>query len=227
MISIVPLAGPDFISDSYCKALIPYKGTYLLPYILNSRNWAPNVMQYIFILFDSLQSRSFYSNFLASWYSGSKCIFISSYTRGAALSALAGISLCSDFTQPLVIDLADIDYSLDSNPANEFYTDNTTGAVVPIFSSTEAHYSYISLSSTGDFIRAAEKKVISDNASAGTYFFRNAHIFISSLSYSLEHEAEDSYNSLFYVCPLMNGVHRLGYKVKTPTSKLICDVKSI
>ena len=57
---IVPLAGPDFIGTSgYVKAMIPFKGDFLLREVLNSRPWAQDVEKYIFILHDNSCVRDF------------------------------------------------------------------------------------------------------------------------------------------------------------------------
>ena len=115
-----------------------------------------------------------------------KIIFLSSHSRGAALTALSGLALISDFELPVVIDLADIVYSSDIDLEKLFAANDSLGGIALTFFSSSPQYSYLSFSSHGDFIAAAEKKVISDHASAGTYFFKNPSTLIKAIAHSID-----------------------------------------
>ena len=87
---VVPLAGPDFIlRGGELKANIKYDGEPLLRGVLNSRPWAKTLASrdYSFVLFDAPETRAFAADTLLDWYPDATVTFISSYTRGAALSA--------------------------------------------------------------------------------------------------------------------------------------------
>ena len=204
---IVPLAGPDFIrSDGTIKALMPYRGTSFLKYTLDSRQWASNVSQYSFVLYDCERSRAFARDCLVPWYPTACLSFISRYSRGAAISALTAMSAFRDFSLPLVVDLADIVYSSNFDYESCFCSDSTIGGIAPVFKSNRACYSYLLCDSSGDLVYAAEKRVISTHASAGTYIFRDSSLFLKACAHALDNEDDQTHLGLFYVCPMLNGV---------------------
>ena len=225
---IVPLAGPDFIrSDGSVKALIPYRGKPLLKYILDSRPWSSLVTNYSFIMLDSFKTRNLVEQHLKDWYPNSSFTFLSSFTRGAALSALAGISTIQDFSKPVIIDLADIYYVCCDNVEELLNNLQKVGAIAFTFNSSNSAYSYLKCDSNGSFLEAAEKSVISNNASAGTYVFKNCSILLSAISHALQNEKTQTYNKLFYVCPLFNGVHAQNEKVILRQVTSVDDIKCL
>ncbi len=213
---IVPLAGPDFVkSDGSIKALTPFAGEPLLRSVLRSRPWASTAKSYTFILQDTDETRAFADKHLRQWFPHAILIFLSATTRGAACTALAGISCCPDPFSPVIIDLADIHYELNLDIVSTFEGSLSCGALALTFQSSNPLYSYLRTDDTGKFVEAAEKKVISRHASAGTYVFRNSNIYLQAMAHAFSNEATQSYNGLFYVCPLFNGVlsHQMDVKL--------------
>lgn len=226
---IVPLAGPDFVSDKgVVKGLLDFKGTPLLQAMLKSRPWSAFVENhnYIFVLMDSLQTRDFALGHLALWYPGCKVVFVSEATRGAAFSALAGMSLIKNMQSPVIVDLADIGYEVSLNPLKSFEENADLGAIALGFTSSSPAYSYLRLGPGDSVISAAEKRVISNCASAGTYLFRTPAVYAGAIAHAICHEDEQTYNGLFYVCPLVNGVVAQQLKVKMVGVNEVVDVKT-
>lgn len=204
---VVPLAGPDFVrKDRSLKAEIDLNGEPLLRRVLNSRPWACHVNEYSFILADGSETRKFARDVLADWYPNSVITFISDYTRGAALSALAGMATSKFVAEPVIVDLADILYSSTLEPITLLQKHANCGGIALIFKSKNPAYSYLRLDSSGSFKEAVEKQVISDNASAGTYIFRDMATYLRALAYCLENQESQTFRDLFFVCPLLNGV---------------------
>lgn len=228
---IVPLAGPDFEhSDGSTKAELLLDGQPLLVRALTSRSWWRRgealSIDCIFVMRDTRSSRSFAQRCLADWFPDAGTVFLSHSTRGAAFSALAGVALC-DPAEVLCVDLADIIYTENFSPREAFGSDPQLGGILPTFHSNSVAYSYAELAEDGRVIRTAEKQVISDHASAGTYFFRHSAIYLAALNHAARHEKEQTYKGSFFLCPLFNGVILSGHDVRTfQTSKLI-DVKQI
>jgi len=223
---IVPLAGPDFVRrDGSIKGLTLFKGEPLLKYILDSRPWALEITGYAFVLHDCTEARWFATQHLELWYPGCSIIYSTTFTRGAALSALAGLSAVDDIHQPLIIDLGDIYYASNLDIRSSLCSSGEIGAIALVFKSTEPHYSYLSCDHNGVFLYAAEKRVVSDNASAGTYIFQNPATFLRSVAFAFENEADEACNNLFYVCPLFNGVLRQGKSVALEPVFAVSDVK--
>ena len=225
MKSIIPLAGPDFILANNVKALTPFNDGFLLKEILDSRPWSKDMINedYIFILQNDPKSLDFSNNYLNDWFPGSNKIFLSDFTRGAAMSCLAGISLVQDFEEVIILDLADIYYECDVDLQS--IMDHETHGLVLTFKSREQQYSYFKFDD-GDFKLAAEKEVISDDASAGTYIFKNISLLLSSLSWSISNFDKLKFNDLLYVAPIFNGLINLSKNVKKYEVSNVIDLKS-
>ena len=225
---VVPLAGPDFIlSGGSLKANIENNGVPLLRRALTSRPWAGTLAthDYSFILIDAPETRAFAAGALVGWYPGASITFISSYTRGAALSTLAGLSTGKDVGEPIIVDLADVLYTSALDPKLVFQSNPDCGGIALTFHADNPRYSYLSLDASGDFENAAEKCIISNNASAGTYIFRDLATYLRALAHNLENEDIQTYQNLFYVCPLFNGVKDLGKRVILESVTNVIDIK--
>ncbi|QNI83919.1 nucleotide-diphospho-sugar transferase [Synechococcus sp. PROS-7-1] len=224
---IVPLAGPDFIrEDGNIKALSSFENQPLLQYVLNSRPWASKVELYTFILYDCSQTRCFVANHLSNWFQNFSIVYITNFSRGAAISALAGISLIRDFNKHIIIDLADIVYKSNVNVEEIFQSNSVIGGIALVFDSRNPQYSYLATDYKGIVTEAVEKVAISNNASAGTYIFRNSATVLNSLAHAIENEASQTYNNLFYVCPLFNGVLAQKKRVVLEHVSKVIDIKN-
>jgi len=225
---IVPLAGPDFtLADGRIKALIPFQGEPLLKYVLDSRPWASKATRYCFALHDCATARKFSYEYLSSWYPGCSIVYLSTISRGAALSALAAVSLVNEFCQPMIIDLADIYYSSSLDIEYALQSQPDAGGIALVFESTNPQYSYLAIDNNGMVIEAAEKKVISNKASAGTYIFDNCSTFLKAIGHAIDNAPSQTHGNLFYVCPLFNGVLSLGRQVALEPVFDVMDIKLI
>lgn len=223
---VVPLAGPDFIMNCRkLKAEILYDGKPLLQRALNSRPWAKSVKDYSFIMIDKPQTRAFATNALADWYPGSSVTFISDYTRGAALSTLAGMATTTHVDKPVIVDLADILYTSTLDPASVFKSNTNCGAIALTFASDSPAYSYLRTDNSGSFEESAEKQVISNHASAGTYIFRDIATYLRALAHNLENHEQLTFRNHFFVCPLFNGVKDQGRNVFLEPVSEVIDIK--
>jgi len=225
---IVPLAGPDFVSPhGAIKALYKIHGRPLLQYALESRPWSKSISNYTFVLHDCEEARIFASDYLNRWYDECSIVYISKFSKGAAISSLAGISLTKEFDQPIVIDLADIIYRSDASIEAILSSNSDIGGVALSFQSNNPQYSYLRCADDNKVIESAEKRLISDQASAGTYIFRDSVIFLRAVAHALENHLDQTHNGLFYVCPLFNGVLAQGKEVILEPVFDIQDIKFI
>ena len=75
----------------------------------------------------------------------------------------------------------------------------------PISRRSDACYSYFTFGPDGSVASAAEKKVISSHASAGTYIFRTAGHFIAAAGRALAKSREElTVSEALFVCPVLN-----------------------
>jgi hypothetical protein len=225
---VVPLAGPDFIRpDGSVKAEIVVQGQPMLRAALGSRPWAPEVPpeRYVFVMADRPEARAFASGPLARWYPGAAQVFLGQYSQGAALSALAGVAMSFADESPLIVDLADILYSSDLRPSAVLSRDPGCGAIALAFQSRSPSYSYLRTGDDGRVVEAAEKRVISTNASAGTYVFADAAVYLTAMAHALRHFDGQQHNGFLYVCPLFNGVLASRYTVALAPVTDVVDIK--
>lgn len=211
MYCIVPLAGPDFYNERYgYKPLCEIEGKPLLEVALMSRCWYKNGEvtndKIIFVIRDN-QMYDKFEIYLKENFCGSKVVKISDYTKGALLSAMAGASLINDFTEPIVVDLIDILYEGDFSPTKIFESDINIGGILPYFNSCNEKYSYLEIVN-GYVTQTVEKKVISNDASAGTYFFKNLNVFLEAVSGSVKFDKIISYNNNLFLCPSYNFIKK-------------------
>ena len=228
---IVPLAGPDFErDDGTVKALLGRDGTPLLRRALESRPWwtAGQVgpADLIFVLRSTEPSQRFAARDLAQWYPGCTVVSLGSVARAAALSALAGLALVADENEPICIDLVDIEYRSTLDPIARLAEVPDAGGIALVFPSDNPVYSYLRTDADGRVVEAAEKRVISQHASAGTYFFVNLATYLVALAHSLAHADTLTHRGLFFVCPLMNGVLAQGRQVVLDAVTDVVDVKA-
>ena len=224
---IVPLAGPDFFEQGQPKALIRYRDHALTQVVLESRPWARHVNVYIFVLFDCAESRILAGKHLIKWFPRSRFVFLSDFTQGAALSALSAVSLMSSVHSNLIVDLADIDYCCDIDVSEFFATFPECAGIVPAFKSVGPEYSYLVCKENSPVVlRAVEKQVVSEFASAGTYIFRDSSAFLEALAWALQQGDSQLCNGLFYVCPIFNGLISAGRTVLRVEATNVVDLKS-
>ncbi len=217
MYCIVPLAGPDFTNPKYgIKPLFKIDGIPLVEKALTSRHWYQNGElkndQIIFVLREVAEAKEA-EDFLKSKFPGCQFVKIADLTKGALLSSLAGASLIKDFTQPIIVDLIDMLYSSTLSPREIFQKDTQIGGILPYFKSDNEKYSYLEIIDN-QVTQAVEKRVISDNASAGTYFFRNFPIFLSAVSDSVKFDKLYAFKNNLFLCPAFNGIVKQSLKIE-------------
>lgn len=230
MICVVPLAGPDFErADGGLKPLIAVEGQPLLRRALESRRWWRSgdlrSEGLVFVLRDSEAGRAFARVHLSAWYPGARILFLSAYTGGAALSALAGVALTAHEDRPVCVDLADILFDDETGAAALFAADARAGGLGLWFEHDSPLYSYFELDEAGLVRRVREKQVISRCASAGVYLFRAPQVYIAAVAHSLAHRETLAHKDLMFVAPTLNGVIEAGWDVHAARVDRVVDLK--
>ena len=213
---VVPLAGGDLLhAERGFRALFPVNGEPLLQCALNRRAWRQGLApsDFVFVLRE-VPGLDGLVTWLQTMWPGCGIVRIPWMTGGAMLTALAGISVLSDDGEPIIVDLADILFSSGETHPTSWFAPRV-GAVVPCFIDDAECYSYLRLEN-GKVVEAAEKRVISDRASAGVYLFRNRSIYVEAAAYSLNNAASQTYKDIHFVCPMVNGVLKFGWEVAAP-----------
>ena len=113
--------------------------------------------------------------------------------NGAVLTCCEGVgTLCDDL--PILFN--DCDHTFLSHQFYEFCSsedmEKVDGALLT-FKSDNPAYSYVEFDSEGRVIGTIEKKVVSDKAICGAYYFKNKDIFLSSVESYLSNCAYQEY----------------------------------
>ena len=141
------------------------------------------------------------------------------------LTAMAGIAMLPQDGEAIVVDLADILF--EAGPANpENLLVGQVGALIPCFRSSEPCYSYLRMDGER-VVEAAEKRVISDLASAGVYFFKDRTTYLSAAAFCLSHADRMTVNGVHFVCPMVNGIINEGMEVLAPVVEHVKPVGKI
>jgi hypothetical protein len=204
---VVPLAGPDLIHPTLGpKPLFPVDGRPLIEVALGGRRWAGALepADYVFVIRETAGAEHVIAH-LAGVFRGCGIVRLPWITDGALLSALAGAAALRASTGPLIIDLADILFSGGPSIEDLGAWPHDLGGLVPWFPSDDPGYSY--LRCEGDLVlEAAEKRRISDRASAGVYLFRDVGTFVAAAGHSLANRNALSHGGAMFVCPAINGL---------------------
>lgn len=122
-------------------------------------------------------------------------------TGGAACSALLAVDWI-DNDEPLIIingdQLIEADVAL---AVRQFQQQALDGGIV-VFKDVHPRWSFVKCGTDGLVIEAAEKRPISNMATAGFYYFKSGKDFIKAAESMILKGA--AVNGLFYVCPVYN-----------------------
>jgi RpiB/LacA/LacB family sugar-phosphate isomerase len=130
-------------------------------------------------------------------------------TSGTVASCLLAKDLINN-KQQLVI------YTLDVHFQSKFSiedVDKDSNGFILTFKANNPAYSYAELDEDGLVLRTAEKKVISENAAVGIYYFKEGSTFVKYAEEMIDKNLRT--NNEFYVCPLYNLMIENGLKVRT------------
>lgn len=221
---IVPLAGGDLVHPQYrFRPWFPVDGQPLLRLALGERAWADKLSSadYIFVLRE-VDGVDALAEWLRDEWPGCTILRLSRMSGGAMLTALTGVAMLPNDDEAVVVDLADILFTTGpKDPASML--DESVGAIIPCFLSNEPCYSYLRKEG-GRVVEAAEKRVISEHASAGVYIFRDRNSYLSAAQYCLEHASTMTVRGVHFICPMANGIIAAGLEVLAP---LIDDVRPV
>lgn len=211
---IIPLAGPDFYTERFgIRPLYQVGSSTLIEHILSRRPWIDSDgNRTVFVLRDVGEHTKIMCSYIKNRFPLSDIVVLGRLSEGAPLSALAGISSFKSLDEPVVVDLADIGFETGINLLKYFRDKPNVDAVVPYFSSIDPKYSYLRLNGNC-VISAREKEVISTNASAGVYIFRNAEVYLRALIYCLNTPSVCKIGAAFFICPSVNGLIEGGREV--------------
>ncbi|AOV60328.1 nucleoside-diphosphate-sugar pyrophosphorylase [Synechococcus phage S-CAM9] len=132
-------------------------------------------------------------------------------TEGAACTTLLAKEFI-DNDEPLILTNSDQLILWDSNETlYAFNNDNVDGGIVT-FPATHPKWSFAKLGDDGYVSEVAEKKPISDHATAGIYYWKRGSDYVKYAEQMIEKDVRT--NNEFYVCPVYNEAIGDGKKIR-------------
>lgn len=174
-------AGSRFRREGYeqSKPLIPVRGVPMFVHALASLGTAADVAEPVCVVRRQQVDEEGIDVIVREQVPGARFVVLESMTRGAAESALAASAVIERDDAVVVLD-CDLGFrSAAYEQVLRAGHQEVDGAVVT-FAATSANYSYARVDADDRILEVAEKRVISDRAIAGAYYFRSAGEFFDS-----------------------------------------------
>lgn len=199
---LIPMAGAGkrFADAGYMfpKPLIEIDNKPMIQWVIESLQIKAN---YIFIVQKEHQLKFNINSVLKILQPNCKIIELDSVTEGAACTTL----LAKDFintNQPLIIANSDQYIKWNSSKSIYDFTNKNIDGAILTFKSIHPKWSYAKCDKNNYVLEVAEKKVISNNATVGVYFWKNGKDYVKYAEQMIKKNIR--VNNEFYVCPVYN-----------------------
>ena len=212
---VVPLAGQgkSFMQAGYSfpKPLIDVNGKPMIQLVVENLKPKSN-HKFIFIcLKEHYEKYSLSEIFDTITHGNYECIQLYGNTQGAACTVLTAINFINNDDELLIANADQIvDQSVDK--FIQFSRRSKMDGTIMTFLSSHPKWSYVRVDSSGNILEVAEKKVISNNATVGIYYFKAGKDFVRLAQKMIEKDIKT--NNEFYICPVFNELVLEGKKAK-------------
>jgi len=210
---LIPIAGAgsrfEKAGYTFPKPLIEVRGKPMIQWVVDNLNIEA---KYIFIVQKSHFEKYNLKDTLSNFCPNSEIIQIDGITEGAACTTLLAKQYV-DNNEPLII--ANSDQFLEWNSDEYMYSCSTSNidANILTFKATHPKWSFVKLNEMGHVTEVAEKRPISDVATAGIYYWRRGSDYVKYAEQMIEKNIR--VNNEFYVAPVFNEAIGDGKKIST------------
>ncbi len=210
---VVLMAGSSHaFNESDCnfpKPLVEIDGKPMLERVVdNITSLITHNNKIIFIIRKSDNDKYYLSKSLSLLVPECTIIPAPSNTSGAAVTALLAIEEVN-MSKPMVI--INGDQIIDIEMPKILKKFNSSDAGVLVFKSVHPRWSYVRCNEAGYVTESAEKRPISNLATAGFYFYKEARLYFDAVKRMI---MKDSHiNNIFYICPVFNEIILDGGKI--------------
>jgi HAD superfamily hydrolase (TIGR01509 family) len=212
---VIPMsgAGSRFANAGYTfpKPLIEVRGKPMIQVVLENLNVEAG--RYVFIVQKEHALKYDLENFLKRIIPhGSEMVMVQldGLTEGAACSVLKAEEWFGD--GPVLMANSDQFVDWNSNECMYAWSADAIDGGILIFKSNHPKWSYARLGEGGFVAEVAEKKVISDNATVGIYFWKRGSDFVRYAQQMIRKDIR--VNNEFYVAPVFNEAISDGKKIR-------------
>lgn len=214
---VVPMAGLGMrfkeAGYSFPKPLIEVNGKPMIQLVIeNLKPTCPH--KFVFICqkdhYDKYSLNEIFNNLVGR--ENYECVQLTATTQGAACTVLTAIDYINS-DDDIIIANSDqlIDIKLDDYI--NFSRQSGADGSIMTFESSHPKWSYARLDANQNVSEVAEKKVISNNATVGIYYFKEGRNFVEAAGKMMAKDIR--VNNEFYVCPAYNELIIDGKVIKT------------
>ena len=184
----------------YPKNLAPYKNSTVLSHIVGEySNLSPNIS----VVLSKNEIERFQTDRILKDSFPDLRVVSAEGTAGALCSALLGLDY-SKINTPLIIAPGDSFTQSETEAALNFFTQQNVEAGTIVFESNDSRYSFVRVNSANQITEIAEKRVISNLATTGLFYFRNLPTLLEGAGWALVNSR--THNNQYFVS---HSFHRL------------------
>ena len=209
---LIPMAGAGsrFAQAGYTfpKPLIEVKGKPMIQVVVENLNIEAN---YIFLVQKEHYEKYNLKYLLNLIAPNCKIVQVDGITEGAACTTLLAKEFI-DNDNPLVMANSDQFVEWNSNECMYAFSADSIDGGILTFHATHPKWSYARLNEDGFVAEVAEKKVISDLATVGIYYWKKGSDYVKYAEQMINKNIRT--NNEFYVCPVFNEAVGDGKKIR-------------
>lgn len=200
---LIPMAGAGsrFATMGYTfpKPLIEVRGKPMIQVVVDNLN--------IEATFNFIVQKEHYEKYNLKYLlnliaPGCNIIQVDGMTEGAACTTLLATEFINN-DQPLLICNSDQFIEWNSNEIMYAFNNDEIDAGILTFKASHPKWSYAKLDKNGFVSEVAEKKVISEHATVGVYFWKHGSDYVKYAQQMMLND-ENRVNGEWYVCPVFN-----------------------
>jgi beta-phosphoglucomutase-like phosphatase (HAD superfamily)/dTDP-glucose pyrophosphorylase len=209
---LIPMAGAGsrFSAAGYTfpKPLIEVRGKPMIQVVVDNLNIEAN---YIFLV-----QREHYNQYNLKYLlnliaPGCTIVMVDGLTEGAACTTLLAKEFINN-DSPLVMANSDQFIEWNSNECMYAFSADAIDGGIITFNATHPKWSYAKIGEDGFVSEVAEKKVISDQATVGVYYWKHGSDYVKYAEQMIANDIRT--NNEFYVCPVFNEAIADGKKIR-------------
>ena len=209
---LIPMAGAGsrFAQAGYTfpKPLIEVEGKPMIEVVVNNLNIEAH---YIFIVQKDHYEKYNLKYLLNLIAPNCDIVQVNGITEGAACTTLLAKEFINN-NDPLIIANSDQYIEWNSNECMYAFSADSIDGGILTFEAHHPKWSYARIGNDGFVAEVAEKKVISNNATVGIYYWKSGKDYVKYTEQMIEKNIR--VNNEFYVCPVFNEAIKDGKKIR-------------
>lgn len=219
---LIPMAGlgTRVCSNDLPKPLVQVAGQPMIQRVVDALGLEN---RYVFVVRKEDDDRFHFGDIMRRFLVDFEVVRVSGVTEGAACTALLASQLVYG-DEPLMLSVCDAVNDLGANWQGRCLAQEKDG-VIFCFKSDHPGYSYVKTGEDGLVEEVAEKRVISQLATSGNYFWRRGSDFVRYTKKMVEEDYR--VNNEFYLAPAFNLAVRDGKRIGTELIKEVNDLGTV